>query len=233
MSLTPVNNGTFDNDPTAEKIRLAFAKVNEMFTEIYGKVPLELTGEQGKILVVKATEDGFELVSLSGGGDMLSSNNLSDLTNIANARLELGLGTAATTDSTEYATPAQGAKADSALQSIVAGTGASVDATDPLNPIISIAEGNDYTVSGVVDYANDRIRLTLFSTGTVDIPFIAKPIIDGFTIDKGSGNINFTAIEVGDFGSGWDGTRFVAFRVDGLPYTTEGNRAYALNSEIL
>lgn len=233
MSLTPVNNGTFDNDPSAEKIRLAFVKVNQMFTEIYGKVPLELTGEQGKILVVKAAQDGFELVSLSGGGDMLSSNNLSDLTNIANARLELGLGSAATTNSTAYATAAQGAKADTAIQSIVAGTGVSVNVADPLNPIISVSEGNDYVESGIVDYANDRIRLTLLSDGTVDIPFVAKPIIDGFTVDKGSGNTNFAAIEAGDFVSGWDGIRFIAFRVDGLPHTTESNRAYALNSKII
>lgn len=232
MSLTTVNNGTFDNDPTAEKIRLAFVKVNQMFTEIYGKIPLELTGEQGKILVVKAAQDGFELVSLTGGGDMLRANNLSDLTNVAQARLELGLGTAATTAATAYATAAQGAKADTAIQSVVAGTGVSINATDPLNPVISATGTNDYVDSGVVDYANDRIRLTLLGGGNVDIPFVAKPIIDGFTVDKGAGNTNYAAIQAGDFVSGWEGTRFVAFRVDGLPYTTESNRSYAIEGEI-
>jgi hypothetical protein len=232
MSLTTVNNGTFDNDPAAEKIRLAFVKVNQMFTEIYGKVPLELTGEQGKILVVKAAQDGFELVSLSGGGDMLSTNNLSDLTNVANARLELGLGSAALSDDADFATAAQGAKADTALQSLVAGTGVTINVTDPLNPIITASGTNDYVDSGVVDYANDRIRLTLLGGGNVDIPFVAKPIIDGFTVDKGSGNTNYAAIQAGDFLSGWDGTRFVAFRVDGLPYTTESNRSYAIEGEI-
>jgi hypothetical protein len=44
-------------------------------------------------------------------------NNLSDLTNVVAARTNLGLGTAATTDSTAYATAAQGTLADSALQS--------------------------------------------------------------------------------------------------------------------
>ena len=47
---------------------------------------------------------------------MIAANNLSDLTNVATARTNLGLGTAATTNSTAYATAAQGAKADSAVQ---------------------------------------------------------------------------------------------------------------------
>lgn len=53
--------------------------------------------------------------SLSGA--LLANNNLSDLQNAAAARTNLGLGTAATTASTDYATSAQGALADSALQS--------------------------------------------------------------------------------------------------------------------
>ncbi len=48
--------------------------------------------------------------SLSGA--LIATNNLSDLTNAAAARTNLGLGTAATTDSTAYATAAQGALAD-------------------------------------------------------------------------------------------------------------------------
>lgn len=50
--------------------------------------------------------------SLSGA--LLSANNLSDLNNVATARTNLGLGTAATTSSTDYATAAQGTNADTA-----------------------------------------------------------------------------------------------------------------------
>lgn len=233
MSLQTINNGTTDNDAAAEKIRLAFQKTKEMFVEIYGKIPLELTGQTGKILVVKATEDGFELVALSGGGDMLSTNNLSDLTNTVIARANLGLGTASITDATAYATSIQGGLADSALQSITAGSGVTIDITDPQNPIVSSSEANDYVVSGLVDYGNEQITLTLLSTGTINlsIPGI-KPVIDGYTVDKGAGNTTYTAIEAGDFCSGWDGTKFVAFKVDSLPYTVEANISYAIQGEI-
>lgn len=42
----------------------------------------------------------------AGTGDMIGANNLSDITNAASARGNLGLGTAATTASTDYATSA-------------------------------------------------------------------------------------------------------------------------------
>ena len=58
--------------------------------------------------------------SLSGA--LIAANNLSDLVSASSARTNLGLGTAATTASTDYATAAQGALADSALQSSDIGT---------------------------------------------------------------------------------------------------------------
>jgi len=61
--------------------------------------------------------------SLSGA--LLATGNLSDLNNAATARANLGLGTAATTPSTDYATAAQGTKVD--------GIEASADVTDTTN----------------------------------------------------------------------------------------------------
>ena len=52
---------------------------------------------------------------MSGGGDLVSTNNLSDLTNFGNARTNLGLGTAAQANTADFATSAQGLLAANAL----------------------------------------------------------------------------------------------------------------------
>lgn len=51
---------------------------------------------------------------ISGAGVLVAANNLSDLVSVSTARTNLGLGTAATTNSTAYATAAQGTNADTA-----------------------------------------------------------------------------------------------------------------------
>lgn len=65
---------------------------------------------------------------VSAAGVLLAVNNLSDLSSVSTARTNLGLGTAATTAATDYATSAQGTKADTALQP--AAIGVSVQAYD-------------------------------------------------------------------------------------------------------
>jgi hypothetical protein len=95
---------------------------------------------------------GFVTGDLRGAdaeGDLISTNNLSDLTNAATARTNLGLGTAATTASTDYATAAQGALADSALQSYtetdpVVGAVSGIVKANGAGTISAAVAGTDY-----------------------------------------------------------------------------------------
>ena len=234
MGLETIINGSFDNDPSAEKVRDAFGKAIRMFAEIYGKIPLDLAGENGKVMVVKATEDGFELINISGGGDMLSTNNLSEIASKSQARLNLGLGSAATQDTSDFATEAQGTKADNALQSLGAGTGITIDFTDPNNPLINNSETNSYLNGLSFDPSTGVVTASILGGGTVTLDLSAYTVlkIGGFQAKKGAGNTNLSAVEIGDYLKGWEGDRYVAFRVDGLPFTTESNRKYAINNQI-
>lgn len=244
MAKQVINNGSFDNDPSAEKVRTAFGKVNTNFSEIYDTVPnvdpATLAGQAGKILVVNAGGTAWELAAAPGGGDMLSTNNLSELTDPTEARTNLGLRTAALAyvldednmiSNSDTDVPSQQsvkAYVDSNVQVYTAGSGISIASN-----VITNTETNVNAESGVVDYANEVITITLTdaSTFNISVPGI-KPVIDGYTVDKGAGT-NYAAIEVGDFCYGWNGTRFVAFRVDALPYTTESNVSYATDGEII
>ena len=79
---------------------------------------------------------------------LLAVNNLSDLDNATTARTNLGLGTAATTASTDYATSAQGTLADSATQ-----PGDNISTlTNDSGYLTSFTETNDLTAA--VTWAN-------------------------------------------------------------------------------
>jgi hypothetical protein len=54
----------------------------------------------------------------AGGGDMLASANLSDVSSVSTSRTNLGLGTAAAQNVEAFATAAQGTTADTALQTV-------------------------------------------------------------------------------------------------------------------
>ena len=226
MAVDPINNGAFADDPSAESIREGFTKVNNQFAELFNKIPLELTGEQGKILVVKATEDGFELLNATGVGDLLAANNLSDILNPATARTNLGLGSAAESASSDFATSAQGTKADNAIQTISNGGGVTVDASDPQNLVLSV---DAVTVTGLSFNPGTGV-LTLAVSGSSDIAVDLSNYtvlkIGGLYVDKDAANSNNSAIENNDYAFGWVGDEFVAYK------QVSGSPAYAIRGGI-
>ena len=78
---------------------------------ITGALYFDTTSDSMKVYSGSSWLDAY--ASLSGA--LIATNNLSDLNNVSTARTNLGLGTAATTASTDYATAAQGTTADNAL----------------------------------------------------------------------------------------------------------------------
>jgi len=87
----------------------------------------------GEVVVLDSTGlpavDGSQLtgITVADSSKLAITSNLSDLNNTATALSNLGLGTAATTAATDYATSAQGTKADSATQPGDLGTAAALD----------------------------------------------------------------------------------------------------------
>jgi hypothetical protein len=108
--------------------------------------------------------------SLSGAA--LSANNGSDFPNKATVRTNLGLGTVATTAATDYATAAQGATADSALQS--SDIGAAVQAFDAVldATTASYTTAEETKLSGIesgADLTGDGSTLTGLTSSQVGL----------------------------------------------------------------
>ena len=108
---------------------------------------------------------------------------LVDDADAAAARTTLGLGTAATTAATDYATSAQGTTADSALQDLV-------DDTTP-----QLGGNLDVNGSSIVSVSAGNIAITPDTTGKIVLDGLSWPTADG-SADQvlktdGAGNLSF------------------------------------------
>ena len=104
---TPVST---DNSSKAASTAYVNAKIQEVVAT--APAALDTLNELAAAIGDDANFAGTVTTAL--GQKLVKASNLSDLTNASAARTNLGLGSAATTNSTAYATAAQGTKADSA-----------------------------------------------------------------------------------------------------------------------
>ena len=141
----PTQTGTDDSTKIATT-----AFVQDRIDTIIGNAgsTLDTLGE----LSASLSDDQDALTSLTTtvGTKLAKSSNLSDLTNASTARTNLGLGTAATTNSTAYATAAQGTTADSAVQ--------------PADSVTTLSDVSD-AGSGAIITDAERTKLSGIATG--------------------------------------------------------------------
>jgi hypothetical protein len=174
-----------------------------------------LTTAADKMIYTTAS-DTYSVADLTAAGRALL-----DDPDASAQRTTLGLGTAATTAATDYATAVQGATADSALQDVVSDTtpqlGGNLDVNG--NSIVSVSAGN--------------INITPDSTGQIILDGLSWPTADG-SADQvlktdGAGNLSF----VDQSGGGGSGSSYIEHSStvsDSLAISSGTNRMYIGNT---
>jgi hypothetical protein len=163
----------------------------------------------------------------SVSGALIAANNLSDLVSVSSARTNLGLGTAATTASTDYATAAQGALADTAIQSAdlatVATTGAYSDLTG--------------APTAVSSFTNDAGYITSFSetndlTASVTWANVPDANITQSSVTQHQAALSITESQISDLGS-YLTAADVSGKVDSTGDSMTGNLSFGDNDKAI
>ena len=174
-----------------------------------------LTTAADKMIYTTAS-DTYSVADLTAAGRALL-----DDADASAQRTTLGLGTAATTAATDYATVDQGATADSALQDLV----------EDLSPQL----GGDLDVNGnsIVSVSAGNISITPDTTGKIVLDGLSWPTADG-SADQvlktdGAGNLSF----VDQSGGGGSGSSYIEHSStvsDSLAISAGTNRMYVGNT---
>jgi len=143
----------------------------------------------------QGTTKGVKVSDLMGEAPVQSVAGRTGAVTIANTDVS-GLGTAATTASTDYATAAQGALADSALQSLAAGALSDFDFAD--NPIFGFAakvETPTITANAYTLVAADNGKVLALDNGatamTLNVDTGLPASFNCSFIQKGAGQVSF------------------------------------------
>ena len=156
-------------------------------------------------------------VTTSIGEKLAKASNLSDLTNTATARTNLGLGTAATTASTDYATSAQGSLADSAVQNLsdlgVTATAAELNKLDGVTATTTELNYVDGVTSNIQTQLNGKQASGSYLTGNQTIT------LSGDASGSGTTSIVVTVAD--------DSHNHIISNVDGLQTALDAKLALA------